>query len=94
MDEANAPPPTPESNEQDKSKLKGTSAFFNAIPAISMGSASNMLVLNTTFRPPEHCVMKELGIRKVPPDIPATAGSKYRTVLYSLPVGDPQSGKW
>ena len=94
MDEANAPPPTPDNREQASKKFKLTSGFLRAIPASIIGNASKNVVQKITFLPPAHWVMKEFGIRRVPPEIPATAGNRYRISLCSEPVGEPQSGKW
>ena len=38
--------------------------------------------MNFTFRPPQIAIMNELGIRRVAPAKPATAGSMKRSALY------------
>lgn len=91
IDDAKAPPPTPLNKAQMRRKTKGQLGFFKPAAVITIGIIRRMLVLYTTFRPPHTCVRKELGILRVPPERPAIAGNVYRSALYFLPVGAPQS---
>lgn len=81
MDEANAPPPTPESKAHAISTLKEQSLSDNTMPAISIGAHSKRDVEKTTFLPPETWVRNELGIRSVPPESPATPGRRKSAAL-------------
>ena len=78
MDEAKAPPPTPERSAATRRTLKGALELLRAIPARSMGMHRSKEVMKTTLRPPDTWVMKELGMRRVPPESPATPGRRKR----------------
>ena len=81
IDDANAPPPVPLNHAATRRTLNGVSVRFIAAAVMIMGMANMIDVLNTTLRPPQIWVMKELGMRKVPPERPATAGKEYRSAL-------------
>ena len=74
IDDANAPPPTPESAANRTSVRNGVSGFCSANPAATAGRMSSNVVMNFTLRPPQSEIMKELGMRSVAPARPATAG--------------------
>ena len=79
IDDANAPPPTPDSAANTRNVLKDVCGSCNAMPIPSAGRISSSVVSVLTFRPPEIATMNELGIRNVAPASPATAGNRYKS---------------
>ena len=74
IDEAKAPPPTPEMPASTTKVKNGVSGFCSAMPAPTAGRHSIRVVMNLTFRPPQMAIMNEFGMRSVAPIRPATAG--------------------
>ena len=75
IEEAKAPPPTPDRAASMAKVIQVVSAFCSAMPTPSDGAISSSDVTKITLRPPEIAIMNELGMRSVAPASPAIAGS-------------------
>src|SRR3972149_6897003 len=74
IDEAKAPPPTPERVARTTRERKETFGSWRAMPAPNIGTIRSREGMAMALRPPEMAIMKELGRRRVAPARPATAG--------------------
>jgi len=74
IEDAKAPPPTPDRAASIAKVTHVVSAFCSAMPTPRDGAINSSEVTKITLRPPEIAIMNEFGIRSVAPASPAMAG--------------------